>query len=286
MSSDHGLIKDVKSTQSSIDIIAAKGFGLSFEEAQTKGIKNASDYSKYVGNHGEYTLSTKIVEAKIDKDIKQIINNVAFMSGWNSKNIQESRIVEEKSENTWRSLIALIVFEIALFILVSTSDFWLTNTPSKSDSTRQSRLIKTKSAIPMIGVIVFSFCAVITSQRIVYIELERTVLEGCRRINRNAIFTFNQSQNLSNAGTELDVNNLNLPSYCLKSIERNINNIEKDSMNIRETILSNAENILQIQGQKSDESSNLALSLLIFNTFAMAFDAIKLDFQGVDADED
>ena len=285
VSSDHGLIKDVESTQSSIEIISAKGFGLSFEEAQAKGIKNADDYSKYARNYGGHNLSQRITEANIDKEVKQIINNVSFMSGWNSENILESNIVDEKLENTWRSLIALIVFEIALFILVSTSDFWLTNTPSKSDSNRHSRLFKTRSALPMIGVIVFSFCAVIASQRIVYIELERTVLEGCRRINRNTIFIFNQVQDSSNAGTKLDVNDLNLPSYCLKSVGRNISDTKNENKDIREIILLNAEDISKIQIEKSDESSKYALSLLIFNTFAMAFNAIQLDYQGVDADE-
>ncbi len=286
VSSDHGLIKDIESTHTSIDIIAAKGFGLSFDETQAKGIKNAEDYSKYVKHHGKDGLSNKIVEANIDKEVKQIINNVSFMSGWNSENILESRIVEEKSENTWRSLIALIVFEIALFSLVSTSDFWLTNTPYKSDSNRHSRLFKTRSAIPMIGVLIFSFCALITSQKIVYIELERTVLEGCRRINRNSIFMFNQTQNSSNMGTQFEVNDLSLPSYCFKSIGRNINDTEKNDEDIREIILSNAEDISKMQMQKSNESSDYALSLLIFNTFAMAFNAVKLDYEGVDADED
>ncbi|MDB4653633.1 hypothetical protein OAE35_01885 [Synechococcus sp. AH-551-E02] len=286
VSSDHGLIKDIESTLTSIDIIAVRGFGLSFDEAHVKGIKNADDYSKHVETNKGDDLSKRIVKANIDKEIKQILNNVSFMSGWNSENIQESKIVEEKAENTWRSLIALIVFEIALFLLVSTSDFWLTNVPTKSESTLHSRLFKTRSAIPMVGVVIFGFCAVITSQRIVYIELERTVLEGCRRINRNSIFVFNQTQDPSRMGFELEKNDLTLPSYCIKSIDESINGDKKNDEDAREIILSNAENISRLQTQKSNESGNLALSLLIFNTFAMAFDAIKLDYQSMDVDED
>ena len=283
---DHGLIKDIEAAQVSIDIIAANGFGLSLDEAQAKGIKNAANYSKYLKNRKGIDPSNRIIEANLDEDVNQIINNVSFMSGWNSENIFESKIVEKNSENTWLSLIALIVFELALFALVSISDFWLTNTPPKSESSLSSKLIKTKSAVPMIGVIIFSFCAVIISQRIVYVELERTVLEGCRRINRNSIFTFTQNPDASGTDVEAKANILVFPSYCIKSISRNTDKAEPDRKNIREMILLNAEKISNMQSEKSDESSTLALSLLIFNTLEMAFDAIKLDYQSVDADED
>ena len=286
ISNDHGLVKDVESTLTSIDIIATSGFGLSFKEAKDKGINNADEYSEYIKKHRNDDLSKRITEANIDREVKQILNNVSFMSGWNSENIFESKIVEENSKNTWRSLMALIIFELVLFILVSTSDFWLTNTSSKNESSLHSRLIKTRSAIPMIGVIIFGFCAVITSQRIVYIELERTILEGCRRINRNSIFMFNQTQAPSTTASNSEVNTAFLPSYCIDIMEENTNETQRNDQEVRTMILLNSEKLSNMQAQKSALASNLALSLLIFNTFAMAFDAIKLDYQSVDTDED
>ena len=84
----------------------------------------------------------------------------------------------------------------------------------------------------------------------------------------------------------MEIDDLSLPSYCIKSIGKKTNDSQKESEGIREAILSNAEDISEMQAQKSDVSSNLALSLLIFNTFAMAFNAIKLDYEGMEADED
>ena len=286
VSSDHGLIRNIKSTTTAIDIIAEDGFGISFKEARAKGINSADDYSKYVGDQKGIDLSKKIAQANIDNQIKQIVDNVSFMIGWNSENIYDAKVVEANSTNAWRSLIALIVFELIIYILVSTSDFWLTNLPNRKEPTRGLSLINTKSAIPMIAYIIFGFCAVVISQRIVYIELEKTVLEGCRRINRNSIFMFNQSQDPKGDETQETSDAVIFPNYCVKSVRGKNNKSETTQENIREKILQNSERIANKQKEKSDESSDLALSLLIFNTLAMASEAIKLDFQSMESDED
>ena len=50
-------------------------------------------------------------------------------------------------------------------------------------------------------------------------------------------------------------------------------------------ILTYADKISDLQRERSNQSGQLALSLLVFNAFALAFDAVKLDYQNMDFEE-
>jgi len=290
---DNPIVKNLDSVALAIDTILQQGFQLSIDEASQKGIQTAIDYSKYVSD-STVDISKTISGESIRSAIQIINDNVVFMTAWSEEGIYESSKVKQSIRNIWLCLAVLIAFEIALFILVSASDFWLTNIPPKDRPENRKLFLRTKSALPMMGVVVFSFSSVIVSQQIVAVELERTILEGCRRINRNAIFAINQ-----NVGLDLEKGKLyqsqpqTLPSFCTKFVATNHGKPDQsDTLSKEDSILSNRDIILiqatelgKRQAEKSKYASTLALCLLVVNALTMAFNAVKLDYQNMDVDD-
>lgn len=289
---DSPIIKDLDAVLLAIDRIAKEGFQLSLDEAYEREIKNSSQYAKYVTDKSD-DISKNLSKVKLSAEIKQMRDNVVFMRAWSEEEIYTSNDIQNNIDNIWKCLAILIAFEIALYLLVTSSDFWLTNLPSQQSSTRLIKFIRNKSALPMLVVVVASFVSLVISQKIVYVELQRTISEGCRRINRNALFALNPSDGSSNHEAKKMTHTKSiLPDYCEKNLKSNssmiqtINVIELDNrMSTREQILNNAQALSDIQRERSKQSSHLALSLLVFNALAMAFDAVKLDYQSMEVDE-
>lgn len=289
---DSPIIKDLDAVLLAIDTIAKEGFQLSLDEAYERDIKNSNQYAKYVMDISGDSFKD-LSKAELALEIKQLRDNVVFMKAWSEVEIYTSNDIQNNIDNIWRCLIILISFEIILYILVASSDFWLTNLPAKNIEAGRVIFIRNKSALPMLGVVIASFVSIVISQKIVVIELQRTVSEGCRRINRNALFTLNPGVDSSNEETkESSQAKAILPNYCIENIKSNHSKVQtistlelENRISTREQILANAQALSDIQRERSKQSSHLALSLLVFNALAMAFDAVKLDYQSMDVDE-
>lgn len=281
------IIKNLDSVMLSIHTITQEGFQLSLDNAYKAGINNATAYAKYV-TKADDAIARKINQAELDDEVQLIRDNIIFMRAWSEEEIYKSNEVKNNIKNIWLCLTVLIAFEIALYFLVSASDFWLTNIPTKNNAEGGRRFIRNRSALPMLGVVIFGFCGVVVSQGIVYVELQRTVLEGCRRINRNSLFALN-----SKPEKDSIYRNSFFPEYCKEILVSNpkiplgsrpVKEANSESSN-REMILNYADKLSDLQRKRSNQSSQLALSLLVFNAFALAFDAVKLDYQNMDFEE-
>jgi len=289
---DSIIIQQLTELDNIIHRLTKESFGLSFDLAKQKKIRSAGDYILYLKNNPDIynppkfnVLSTELLE-KIDTTYRTI---EAFALAQPKNDLMEQKKLMNKY------YISLILFELAVFLIVSGMDIW-NNTSNKKESKDKIQLnsfIKLPISKFMIIIFLQFFLATATliiSQIVLSLESKSVFTAHCQKLNLQNIFLYNQistgpSQKIFNSLSD----SFKLPSYCQGLLPRNereeLAKLLRGDVNAIETgelIRFYADSYSSIESIDSEVQRNLMLCIIVTNVLVLSLETLKIRHEIID----